>query len=211
MNIDSPQDWIKLIISSAGVSAAINIAWGEWGRYRDKKYSRRNAYLELSNNIEDYAQSCIDNIDLESRILEYSAYNQFIGENNGKHIYLFDKPRGIEKPDFRKSVLEKINADFVSVEDRSDTKETANYIEQIGKAHQNKVETKKQELKIHDNDPSRVFEDIFLINVTSLVLRGRKACDLAIKTRKKSRTKSKSLDEKISTLNSMSEKYGLTL
>ena len=84
MNIDSTQDWIKLIISSAGVSTAINIAWSEWTRHRDKKLRRRNAYLEASSNIEDYVQLCINSIEFECDALNYYAYNSSITNHNGK-------------------------------------------------------------------------------------------------------------------------------
>ena len=56
MNINSLPEWLALIISSAGTSATINIAWSEWTKHRDKKLRRRNAYLEASSNIEDYVQ-----------------------------------------------------------------------------------------------------------------------------------------------------------
>lgn len=211
MNINSLPEWLALIISSAGTSATINIAWSEWTKHRDKKLRRRNAYLEASSNIEDYVQLCINSIEFECDALNYYAYNSSITNHNGKEIYAFDKPETIEQPDFNKTVLNNINSDLIFIEDKSEIKETANNMEKINRALRKKVEEQEQKLKLHLDDPTCIFEEIFSLKITALTSCGINACNLAMKTRKKSRTKSKSLEEKSIILKSIVEKYNLTI
>lgn len=211
MNIDSNQDWIKLIISSAGVSAAINIAWNEWKSHRENKTRRRNAYLKTSINIEDYVQSCIDNINLESEILDYFAYNSFLTEHNGKDIYLFDEPKQIDKPDFKKMVANNVDPELISIEDISEINETANVIEDINKISLKQVNEQEQKLKFQRYNPAEIFEDIFSLKIKNLSSCGIKACNLAMNTRKKSGTGSKSLEVKLLTLKSIIDKYKIEI
>ena len=93
-------DWWAIVLSSATVSALMNIAWNGWTRYRDKKDDRYNVCINIQHKIEEYIQHHVDNIEYRTDLYYWLSQQRPYDPNNEE-----EQDKDPEIPEFS-SVME---------------------------------------------------------------------------------------------------------
>ena len=200
MNINSLPEWIVLIMSSAGVSAAINVTWSAWTRHQDKKHKEQNAYLDVSSDLEDYAQACINRMEYNEEYITFCLTNQEYINERGETINSKKEPAKVEIPSPPLASSEKSYSDIISTKDRSKIKDFCERTTKITKSINRGIS------KFHKIDSHyEYFEICQYFEIQAMSLCGLEACHLAKETRMKSRTSSRTIEEKITMFESQIE------
>lgn len=200
MNINSFPEWIALIMSSAGVSAAINVTWSAWTRHQDKKHKEQNAYLDVSSDLEDYAQACINRMEYNKEYITFYLTNQEYVNERGETINSKKEPTKVEIPSPPLTSSKKSYSDIISTKDRSKIKDFCEYTVQVKKSMNREI------LKCYEiNDYYEHLETCQYLETQAMSLCGLEACHLAKETRMKSGTSSKTIGEKITMFESIIE------
>lgn len=182
MNINSPQEWLALIISSAGTSAAINIAWSAWTRHKDKTHDRNTEYVNLSDIIEGYIQNCLDKIDYEETLFSINH------DPEPQEVNL--KP--VKTPDFSEITKATDTMKEISPEIRSKIKETLRKINKIEKESNPVIEK-----SIREEWADEYTLDFLIQKLTAFGIEARKIAEI---TRNESGTESAMLLKYVDTL-----------
>lgn len=200
MNINSSGEWIALIITSAGTSTAINVAWNAWTRHQDKKRREQNAYLDISSDLEDYSQACINRIEYNEEYFTYFLTNQEYTNKEGEAINTEMEPPKVKTPEPPLAQNNKSLSENISTRDRSRIKDFISYTTETTKS------ATKEFSKHRETENLEEIAKIYLDFEKQLMATcGLEASRLAKDIRKKSGAPNKSIDKKIKYFESIIE------